>query len=339
MGETFIIDNMDDMCAMMCDNVVPKQKKPKGGKSGKIIGTMLGLAVGDALGVPVEFLDSGTIRRKHGVLNRMVGGGTWGQPAGTVSDDTMMSLAVAEGIVKAPDNPVPEIGNGFFKWFQSKPFDIGVCCSMAIQGAIWNGGDWYKSAENYDKRSGGKSGGNGALMRTAFVGAYYPAISDIRKYAKDICKMTHWNDGAQNDCVLLSIIINMLINGCRKEDIEQFVMDCKEGERYNLGEIEGYPFSIKPSGGSWNSMACALKCLLTTHSFEDAVVMAVNMGGDTDTIGAITGAMAGAMYGVDEIPKDWSRKLKKSVTDRIAYAVAKRCGGVDNALNDLIGGD
>ena len=308
----------------------------------KIVGTMMGLAVGDALGVPVEFVNAEDIRKRYGVLDKMTGGGTWGQEAGTVSDDTAMALAVAEGIVNNANNPVPEIGKRFIDWYKGRPFDIGFCCASVIQqmedleGA--DAYDWFNASKDYDVESGGRSAGNGGLMRTAFVGCYYREPKNVEYYAKDICRMTHYDEGAQLDCCLLSLIIHKLIDGGTKEDIENLVM--KYEIRYNLGEIEGYPFRVEPSGKSWNSLACALKCVLATRSFKDAVVMAVNMGGDADTIGAITGAMAGALYGDEEIPVEWKNALKRDVRTKIldvcSYAGINRMGGVDNALKEVV---
>jgi len=293
----------------------------------KMVGCMIGLAVGDALGVPVEFKDREDIYEKYGVLDKMVEGGTWGQPAGTVSDDTKMALCVAEGIVENHVNPIPAIGRKFVEWYESKPFDIGICCASVISDAIRNqsktANDWFRVANEYRYRSGGRSEGNGGLMRTAFVGCYYKTLKDVEKYAFDICGMTHVGM-TQNDCSLVSLIIHELIEGGSKETIERFVKDYSETKgRYNLGEIEGYPFRVKPSGYGMNSLKCALKCVLKTRTFKEAVVEAVNMGGDTDTIGAITGAIAGALYGIDEIPKEWVNSLDKEIVDKLADVVAE----------------
>ena len=346
MGETFYVDSLEDMCAMMCDNVIPKKKK-KGRdmlKVDKIVGVMVGVAVGDALGVPVEFMDWKSIRDKYGILDRMVGGGTWGQPAGAVSDDTMMALAVAEGIVKNPKDPVESIGEKFIEWYKGRPFDVGICCSSVIQNVMMkktaNKWDWFLSASDYDKRSRGRSGGNGGLMRTAFVGCYYKEPKDVVVQASDICGMTHQNSVAQTDCELMSLIIHELIDGGDKESIENLIMNYEDcNKRYDIGEIEGYPFNVKPNGYGVNSLACALKCVLTTRSFRDAVIMAVNMGGDTDTIGAITGAIAGALYGADSIPKEWIQAIDNKVMDRILKVsmsgAINRLGGSEKVVAEV----
>ena len=337
MGKMFEVNSLEEMCSMMCDNVVPKDNS----KIEKIVGAMIGLAVGDALGVPVEFRTSGYIRRQYGYLDKMVGGGTWGQKAGTTSDDTAMALAVAEGIIIQPEDPVPAVGEKFIQWYNGKPFDVGVCCSCVISNASYNGGDWYKASHEYDEASGGMSGGNGGLMRTAFVGLYYKTLKEVRQNAKDICGMTHWNQDARNDCALMSMIIHSLVDGGGKEVIEDRVMEFSS-ERFDLGRIEGYPFAIEPSGSSFNSMACALHCVLTTHSFKNAVMKAVNMGGDADTIGAITGAMAGALYGIDEIPIEWIKVLDKKIVNRVikacSSAVVNRLGYSKNSVSKVWNG-
>lgn len=306
----------------------------------RLMGTMVGLAVGDALGVPVEFMDREEIYKRYGVLDKMVGGGTWGKPAGTVSDDTEMALAVAEGIIDNPKAPIPYIGERFIRWYNGKPFDVGICCSMVISGVIADGGytslDWYRVARSYDRNSGGKSGGNGGLMRTAYIGCYYRDKKDVEEIAWDVCGMTHWNSVAQADCSLMSLIIHSLIDGGGKEDIEKLVSGYEFSKgRYDLAEIEGYPFKVRPSGYGVNSLKCALKCVLSSRNFKDALVHAVNMGGDTDTIGAITGAIAGALYGVDNIPDDWKKSLDRNIMERIvnvcAYAGINRLG-VDGCM-------
>lgn len=289
----------------------------------KMIGCMVGLAVGDALGLPVEFMDREQIYEQYGVLEKMVSGGTWGQTAGTVSDDTSMALAVAEGIIKNHNDPVPSVGENFIRWYEGKPFDVGVCCSMVISDVMNDENrDWFRVAQDYDRRSYGKSGGNGGLMRTAFVGCYYRNKEDVEKVAKEICGMTHWNEDAMKDCAMVSLIIHSLIDGGGKEAIEKIVEEKGKG-RYDIGMIEGYPFRVRPSGYGVNSLKCALKCVLTTRSFRDALVMAVNMGGDTDTIGAITGAIAGALYGIDNIPKEWVESLDSDVLGRIGGVVGE----------------
>ena len=221
---------------------------------------------------------------------------------------------------------------------------MGICCASVIQKVMlmdkvdrWS---WFRAAEEYREESNGRSAGNGGLMRTAYIGCYYKSLKDVEAVAWDVCEMTHRDDIAQTDCSLVGIIIHKLIDGGTKETIEDEVVcyeDCRK--RYSLGQIEGYPFKIEPTGYCVDSLACALKCVLTTRSFKDAVVMAVNMGGDTDTIGAITGAIAGALYGIEEIPEEWIKALDKNVLNRIAdvcsHAAINRLGGVGNVIREL----
>lgn len=308
----------------------------------KILGCMIGLACGDALGVPVEFKSREAIYEEFGVIENMVGGGTWGKPAGTVSDDTEMALCVAEGIIENPKDPVPSIGERFVRWYENEPFDVGVCCSIVIArmlGKKSKKADWFRESKRYAAESNGRCCGNGGLMRTAYVGVFYNNLKDVKCNAYDICKMTHNNIDVCDDCSMVSTIIHELIEGGTKETIESIVLGDKRSDVYDLGDIEGYPFMVKPTGYSVNSLKCALKCVLTTRSFKDAVVMAVNMGGDTDTIGAITGAIAGALYGVEGIPEEWINALDDDAFDRIIHVsmmgAVNRMGGYENVVSRI----
>lgn len=290
-------------------------------KKDRAFGVMFGLAVGDALGLPFEFMDKYEILEKYGNVKDMIGGGTWGKEKGTVSDDTCMALAVAEGICRDCDNPVPQVGRKFLEWYDTKPFDVGTCIAYTLRNAQ-RGIDWYDSAREYNDTTG-QGAGNGALMRTAYVGAYYWHLHEIEKRAKDICKMTHWHKKAQRDCALMSLIIHDLISGKGKNGIEERISTYEDAcVDYDLGVIEGEYFYFAPNGYTVNSMMCALRCVLKTDSFRDAVLMAVSMGGDTDTIGAITGAIAGALYGYTGIPSEWIDSLDKGIRERL-YNVSK----------------
>ncbi len=118
----------------------------------RILGALLGVAVGDALGAPLEFMSAEEIQRKYGgSVREMVGGGWLSVAPGEVTDDTQMTLAVAEGIIERPHDPVPAIGRRFIKWQDSKPKDIGNCCRAVISCAKAYGAKdtaaWHRAAE------------------------------------------------------------------------------------------------------------------------------------------------------------------------------------------------
>ena len=306
-------------------------------KLNRIKGCLYGVADGDAMGLPVEFQNKESIQKEYGVIDKFIGGGTWGKDKGSVSDDTEMMLAVATGIIHNPENPIGEIGKCFIDWYNEEPFDVGICCSnvigrvrneMALHGYDEN--DWHKCAKAYSEH--GNSGGNGALMRTAYVGCYYKDVVDVIYWAREICKMTHYDSVAALDCAIVSRIIHDLIDGGDEEIIKKHtLLNLYYGDRFKYFNVGEYDFDVKPNGYGVHSLMCALHSVLTTNSFKDAIIKAVNMGGDTDTIGAITGSIAGALYGYDGIPKEWAEGVEWRARGRIdtilPYAYQQRCGG------------
>lgn len=149
-----------------------------------IAGALYGVAIGDALGAPLEFMSAKQIARKHGHVTEMIGGGWLDVRPGETTDDTAMTLAVAEGIMESPDDPIPAIGERFIRWAESGPKDIGGTCHRAIWKAA-TGGHKRPSAfqwENAGKETAvvnkGRSAGNGALMRAVYPRPLLPVGHD-----------------------------------------------------------------------------------------------------------------------------------------------------------------
>lgn len=309
------------------------------GMTDRIRGTMYGVAVGDALGAPLEFMEEKAIKLTHGLVTDMIGGGWLNVWPGEITDDTQMTLAVAKGIMEQPGDPIPAIGRRFIKWYKSGPKDVGGTCASAIRKAMSSAQDsanpmledWIAAATYTDLITGGRSAGNGSLMRTAYVGLYYIDERDVHNIAGVVSKMTHHDRVAAQDCQAYSIMIRRIIEepavGKRLAIIQDVLRVWPSGERYNLDELSSEDYVPNPTGYVVDSFATALHCILTTHSFEDAVVKAVNLGGDADTIGAITGGLAGALYGYRSIPERWTRALAPDVTrdlDGLCLAASER---------------
>jgi ADP-ribosyl-[dinitrogen reductase] hydrolase len=279
-------------------------------------GAMYGVAVGDALGAPLEFMSKADIMAKHGNLrvNEMLGGGWLNLDPGMTTDDTDMTLAVAEGIMKryhrhSIDDVVEKVGEGFIAWHHSRPKDIGHTCRVVIEHAeklalnMDPASAWRFSAELYDIKSNHMSGGNGALMRTAPVGIAYSDWNDTMMAARAIAQMTHWDEKAAVMVGDYSRVINRLVRGA----------DFGEIDRLRLK----YGASTKSTGYSFDSLGCALWATLGAEDFEESLVRVVNLGGDADTAGAITGGLVGAALGFGAIPERWVAALPKPITDRI----------------------
>ncbi len=130
-------------------------------------GGLYGVAVGDALGGTTEFMSAKEVEAKHGYLTEIIGGGVWSLEPGEVTDDTMMTLCVAEGILEHPKEPMEAIGRRFMAWYGSRPKDIGNIIRHVFEKYE---GDWFEAAfvAHMDM---GQSGGNGSLMRCLLSGA------------------------------------------------------------------------------------------------------------------------------------------------------------------------
>lgn len=295
-----------------------------------IRGAMYGVAVGDALGAPLEFMSAGAIQKKYGTVRDMLGGGWLNVAPGEVTDDTQMTMAVAKGIAIRPDNPIEAIGRRFVKWAYDGPKDIGATCASSISKAVSLAKskdsptrlDWRTAAEETHYLFGGRSDGNGTLMRTAYVGLYYANEKYVANWAHAISRMTHYGTAAADACVLYSIMLNKLVSIPDQTDRIRFAAEypgtsiyCRYEYRYDT--LTATRFTPNPSGYVVDSFAAALYCIYTTSSFEEALVKAVNLGGDADTIGAITGGLAGAIYGYSNIPQRWLKTLDAGINTDI----------------------
>lgn len=281
----------------------------------QIKGALYGVAIGDALGGPLEFMSAAEINKKHGIVKDMIGGGWLNLKPGETTDDTAMTLAVAQGIVENVDNPVPAIGKRFINWYKSGPKDIGITCGQAIRAAMQiddtepNKEIWMQAGLQVKRISNGKNAGNGAVMRTIYPALYYPDIFQAINIAVDIGNMTHNNETS-------AYWIERYI---------RYIHGFITGNKNLVVGIEYIPES--PSGYVVDTMYYAIKSYYKKDNFEDSLIWAVNKGGDADTIGAIAGGMLGAVYGYSSIPARWINALDpiiKTELDNLAMLAEKR---------------
>ena len=273
-------------------------------------GAMLGVAVGDALGAPLEFMTAEEIRRKYGgPVTEMIGGGWLSVEPGEVTDDTQMTLAVAEGIAETNGNtPMLQIGENFLTWYKTHPKDVGSTCAAVLEEMSKKqreySDEWFETAHRLYVRTNGWTGGNGALMRTVYPALWYKNTSKAAGRAIQIGQMTHWNPASDEMIRIYTQTICRIVNS-EKSD---------EDARQELDKLTVKP--SQPTGFCVDSLMCALESIIRTSSFEEALIDAVNRGGDADTIGAITGGLAGAIYGASAIPLRWLNALDNEPNKR-----------------------
>lgn len=297
-----------------------------------ILSGLMGVCVGDALGVPVEFTTRK--QREQSPITTMTGYGTYNQPPGTWSDDSSLTFCLAESLCKGFN--LDDIGRKFCQWYDDnlwtpydEVFDIGITTS----GAIFNLQNGVSPVD-----SGGKddhSNGNGSLMRILPIVYYYKSLSfpELINRVHQVSSITHGHPIAQMCCGIYISIAVCLLEGMNLEEsylqgiknvaeiYQRFASNATRSpfnsqlnhlERVLSGNIHKLSVNEIESGGYViHSLEAALWCLLNSKSYAETVLKAVNLGGDTDTTGAIAGGLAGIYYGFDQIPLEWINQIAR----------------------------
>lgn len=265
----------------------------------KIHNAILGLAVGDALGVPVEFKKREYLKKNP--VSSMLGFGTHKQPAGTCSDDTYMTMCLYNSVEEKGSIDLNDIMKRFVKWKNSeKCFDIGNTCYKAITR-------YESGASVYECGCDGfEDNGNGALMRILPL-AFYDWIT-VREII-GVCSLTHRHSLNILTCKAYVDIARNLLKGQKIADAIDKVNTCYSGIAL-LNENQ-----IKSTGYICDTFTAALWCLTNTNNYRDCVLKAVNLGDDTDTVAAVAGGLAGIIY---DIPVDWVKLVKRQNADILA---------------------
>ena len=312
----------------------------------KILSGIIGLCVGDSLGVPVEFKSRETLQRNP--VTDMQGYGTHNQPLGTWSDDTSMALCLLDSLKNELD--YDDIMRKFLSWFKEadytahgKVFDVGIATQKALSRFASGtepfncGGD-----SEYDN-------GNGSLMRILPM-AFYLSAADVEyedffDIIHTVSALTHAHERSKIACGIYISIAESLIN--RTGDIKVGIhnginksKDYYENKNEYIDELKYYSRifkdgfinlpqdEIKSSGYVVDTLEAAIWCLLNTDNYESCVLKAVNLGEDTDTVAAVVGGLAGIYYGLDNIPSKWVAQIA-----RLDY-IKELCGTFNDSLYD-----
>ena len=289
----------------------------------RIKAIMIGHAVGDALGVPVEFWKREKLESDP--VTDMRGYGSYNVPAGAWSDDTSMSVAALDSLA---DGTVDYDGimDNFVKWIEDgkytptgEAFDIGRTCLAALRR--YRGGGVAATECGLAEEL---SNGNGSLMRIHpfSIMAYY--CGDVSRHWQSVIEeasaLTHAHERSKLACKIYTLLMLHLLDIPSKESARtalamanNIYRESTEHESYARlfsVDFEHLPReAIRSSGYVVDTLEAATWCLLTTDSYPACVLKAVNLGGDTDTIAAIAGGLAGALYGYEAIPKAWRDAL------------------------------
>lgn len=277
-------------------------------------GVLLGLACGDALGRPVEFNSPAQVSRKYGTLTDMVGNGTWGQPPGTVTDDTDQAMCIARSLVAEQSFNPADIAERFVAWYDSGPFDIGNMTRKSLK-ALKDGQSWENAGQQvWEQSPEGQNAGNGSVMRCPPLAISYASDWDwLVDVSRQSSLITHADPRCTYGCAVLNLTIASLLRDGETplQDALEFLADEAPAELISaLSPLaDGDTPSLQTSGYVIHSLQTGLHDGLSADSAEDAIVTTVNRGGDTDTIGAIAGAVAGARFGAESLPERWLSEI------------------------------
>ena len=281
-------------------------------------GVLLGLACGDALGRPIEFRSPKSIEAEFGTLTEMVGNGTHGKPAGTITDDTDQALCIARSVVERGRFDPDDVARRFVAWYNDGPFDIGLMTADALRridrGVPWN----VAGRETWEERSEGSNAGNGSVMRCAPLALAFADDRDrLQEASRDSSRITHADPRCTHGCAALNLTIVALLDGDDRpldSALEALSTDAPTELRDTLEPIpDGIDAGeLSNSGFVLHTLRTALSHALTADDAETAIVNAVNEGGDTDTIGAVAGAVAGARFGASSLPERWTDSIDET---------------------------
>lgn len=267
----------------------------------RAIGSLLGLAVGDAVGTTAEF----SAKPDRAVLTDMVGGDPFRLSAGQWTDDTAMALALGDSLLGDPALNAGDLMRRFVSWYREGTysctgtcFDIGGTTAEALRRFERTGDPFAGSADP-------ESAGNGSIMRLAPVAIRHWRDDDIMlRVAREQSRTTHGATEAVDACTLMADLLAAAIRGTTVA-----VLVDEFAARVPLFEVGQHRRQVRGTGYVVASLHAALWAVSRTSTFRGAVLLAANLGEDADTTAAVAGQIAGAVYGASAIPKDWLKQL------------------------------
>ncbi|MGZ0203704.1 ADP-ribosylglycohydrolase family protein [Streptomyces sp. RM1] len=279
----------------------------------RAVGAVVGSAVGDALGAPFEFGPEGAFSARFpvpGAADEMCGGGGW--DPGEATDDTQMAVLVAESLLAHGGLDLPDVFRRFRRWAAAGPKDIGLQTE-----AVLTGGDPWDTAAAEHFRVNQRAAGNGALMRAAPSAVYFARHGRAATLdaARRLSALTHGDPAAGEGTAVLHELVRVALAGADPlAAVPGALAALRPEHRARYAVVlapDWHPdLATEFNGAVWPCLGSAVWALRTTASYEAAVRAAVDLGGDTDTVAAVTGTLAGAVYGIGAVPERWSGALR-----------------------------
>lgn len=283
----------------------------------RALGAYLGLAIGDALGATVEFMRPREIRAQYGEHRDLIGGGWLKLARGQVTDDTTMSLALGDALLKiggarlagaaqAGDDELADmtrvIADAFVGWLRGKPVDCGNTCRRGLQRYLADGS--LSGLQNE------RDGGNGALMRNLpMVLALMHDDAALHRLSLAQARITHHHPHSDAATLGIARLLARILGGASHDDCRKQVADwVRDNPAFAF-----QPYPGRATAYVVDTAQTVLYHFVSHADFETALVATVNMGDDADTTGALVGMLAGALCGARALPERWLSRLQRDV--------------------------
>ena len=277
-------------------------------------GSMIGLAIGDALGGPTEFMAVEDIRAKYGIVTDMVGGGWLKLKPGEYTDDTQMAVAMGESILDRKGFDESDVADRFVGWLNTDPKDVGNLTRQSLE-LRRIGVDAADAGRMPWQLSGFENAGNGSVMRAAPVALFtaFAPEADRTAAAVQSSRVTHADDRCTYGTAALSMAVSLIMKG--ETDVVSKVAEWLKDKSPILADsIAAVPDltldDIRTSGYVVHTVQAAFWALHHATSYVDGIIKVSNLGEDTDTAGATAGILLGAKFGVEGIPQSWRSQLQ-----------------------------
>jgi ADP-ribosylglycohydrolase len=286
-------------------------------------GALIGLAAGDALGTTLEFESPGTFAS----LTEMIGGGPFDLKPGEWTDDTSMALCLAESLIERHGFDAKDQMERYCRWYEQGHlsstghcFDIGNTVRSALE-------TYGRSRNPFSGSESPKAAGNGSLMRLAPIPLFFASYpKQAVYYAGESSRTTHGTKAAVDACrYFAGLIVGALYGKPKPELLTPYFNPTDEPDFWNENRLEPRiaaiaassfkkkdPPEVRGTGYVVDSLEAALWAFDRSESFREGALLAVNLGDDADTTGAVYGQLAGAFYGAAGIPAEWKAALVKS---------------------------